>query len=146
MMAQDGIDQPRAVRSGEELDTTRLEAFLKAHMPAFSGLLTVSQFPAGYSNLTYHLQLGDQEYVLRRPAFGAQIKSGHDLSREYRILSHLHSIYQQAPRALLFCEDESVIGAPFYIMERVKGAVLRVKGAAELDTSPNTMRQLSEAF
>jgi aminoglycoside phosphotransferase (APT) family kinase protein len=67
------------------------------------------------------LRAGDRELVLRRPPIGAKIKTAHDMSREYRILSHLHPVYQKVPRPLLFCDDESILGAPFYVMERVTG-------------------------
>ena len=80
-MTQDGIDEPRPVRSGEALDLTRLEGYLKAQLPSLQGSLAVAQFPSGFSNLTYFLLTGNQELVLRRPPFGAKIKSGHDMSR-----------------------------------------------------------------
>jgi aminoglycoside phosphotransferase (APT) family kinase protein len=100
-------------------------SFLQQHMPDLSGERTVKQFPRGYSNLTYWLQVGEREMVLRRPPFGANIKTAHDVGREYRVLSALHPIYPKAPRPLLYCADEGVIGAPFYVMERIKGVILR---------------------
>jgi aminoglycoside phosphotransferase (APT) family kinase protein len=84
--------------------------------------------------------------VLRRPPFGSKVKTAHDMGREYRVLSRLYATYPKAPRALLHCDDPEVIGAPFYIMERVRGIILRRKEApAGLDLPPERMRAISEA-
>src|SRR5687768_165413 len=139
-------DQSVAVRAGEELPQQTLLAYLKEHLPDLDGPLTVEQFPSGFSNLTYLLRSGDRELVLRRPPIGAKIKTAHDMSREYRILAHLHPIYGKVPRPLLFCEDETVVGAPFYVMERVKGIILRAQPPRDLDLSAERMRRLSEVF
>src|ERR1041385_40249 len=139
-------DRSVAVRSGEELPLEPLLNYLSTHLPELTGPLVVEQFPAGFSNLTYLLRFPDRELVLRRPPIGAKIKTAHDMSREYRILSHLYPVYQKVPRPLLFCEDESIIGAPFYVMERVKGIILRAKPPAGIALSPVLMRTLSETF
>ncbi len=139
------IDQPRQVRRGEELDSANLAKYLSEHLGGQGGELIVRQFPSGHSNLTYSVQIGAQEFVLRRPPFGANIRSAHDMSREYRILSHLYPVYNKIPRAILYCEDESIIGAPFYLMERVHGIVLRAKPPAGLPLMPDVMRNLSIA-
>jgi aminoglycoside phosphotransferase (APT) family kinase protein len=139
-------DHPTSVRAGEELDLVRLEPFLRSHFPDATGSLTVAQFPSGHSNLTYLVCLGDRQMVLRRPPFGSKVKTGHDMSREYRVLSKLHLIYPQAPKALIYCEDASVLGGPFYLMERVQGIILRRDPPEALGTNAETARQLSEAF
>ena len=139
-------DQPRAVREGEELDAARLLAYLSERIPGLNEPLSIEQFPAGFSNLTYLLRSGELELVLRRPPKGAKIKTAHDMSREYRILSHLHPVYPKVPRPLLYCEDEAVIGAPFYVMGRVAGVILRAQPPKGLALSPAMMRQISEAF
>lgn len=139
------IDQATAVRRGEELDIAGLQAYLLAHLTGAGGVLTVEQFPSGFSNLTYLLRMGEQELVLRRPPFGANIKSAHDMGREHRVLSALHAIYAKAPRPLLYCEDESVIGAPFYVMERLHGVILRGLRKDGGDLTPAVMRQIGEA-
>ncbi len=139
------IDQPRPVRAGEELNVEQLETYLSRHLPELGGPLSVEQFPSGYSNLTYLLRMGERGLVLRRPPFGAQVKSGHDMHREYHILSHLADVYPQAPRPLLYCDDESVVGAPFYVMERVEGVILRSSRPTGIDLSPEVMRGLSES-
>lgn len=139
-------DHPTSVRAGEELDLVRLEPFLRSHFPDATGSLSVAQFPSGHSNLTYLVCLGDRQMVLRRPPFGSKVRTAHDMSREYRVLSKLHLIYPQAPKALLYCEDASVLGCPFYLMERVQGIILRRDPPEGLGTNAETPRQLSEAF
>ncbi len=140
------VDRSAPVRRGEELPIEPLVDYLSSHLPEVSGPVIVEQFPAGFSNLTYLLRFADRELVLRRPPIGAKIKSAHDMSREYRILSHLYPVYKKVPRPLLFCKDESILGAPFYVMERVKGIILRAKPPAETDLSPEVMRLLSQTF
>jgi aminoglycoside phosphotransferase (APT) family kinase protein len=140
------IDQSGPVRPGEELDIVRLASYLKQHLPELDGPLVVEQFPSGFSNLTYLLRIGEREVVLRRPPIGAKIKTAHDMSREYRILSHLYPAYRKVPRPLIYCDDDSVIGAPFYVMERVKGIILRAEPPAGVELTQETMRSLSTAF
>jgi len=140
------IDRSSSVRQGEELPVETLSEYLSANLSGISGPLIVEQFPSGFSNLTYLLRAGDRELVLRRPPVGAKIKSAHDMSREYRILSHLYPIYHKVPRPLLFCEDESILGAPFYVMERVTGIILRAQQPKGIDLGPELMRRLSQAF
>src|SRR5262245_63835650 len=118
-------DEPRAVRSGEELPLDRLEAYLVATLPGVSGPVSVQQFPGGYSNLTYLVRAGEREWVLRRPPVGAAVRGGHDMLREHRLLKRLSPVYPRAPRPVAACEDLSVLGAPFYLMERVRGVILR---------------------
>src|ERR1700681_3686032 len=96
-------DHPTSMRAGEELDLAQLEPFLRTHFPDAAGPLEVAQFPSGHSNLTYLVGLGDREMVLRRPPFGTKVKSAHDMSREFRVLSKLHAAYLPAPEVLLYC-------------------------------------------
>jgi len=140
------IDRSSPVRPGEELPYDTLRDYLIAHLPELDGPLTVEQFPAGFSNLTYLLRIGDRELVLRRPPIGAKIKTAHDMNREYRILSHLYPVYNKVPRPLLFCDDASVLGTPFYVMERVQGVILRAQPPRGIDLTPALMRSLSETF
>src|SRR5437762_3556827 len=140
------LDQPQKTRPGEELDAGKLEAWLRHALPELSGQLEIAQFPKGYSNLTYLLRVGEREMVLRRPPFGAKIKTAHDMGREYRILSHICDLYPKVPKPLAYCDDESVLGAPFYVMERVAGIILRAEPPAGLDLTPPFMRRLSENF
>ena len=142
----DLLDHPAPIRSGEELDLARLEPYLRSHFPSEAGTLQVSQFPSGHSNLTYSLLLGAKELVLRRPPFGSKVRSAHDMSREFRVLSKLHSAYPPAPEVLLYCDDVSIIGAPFYVMQPIHGIILRTKVPRDLDFPPETARRLSESF
>jgi aminoglycoside phosphotransferase (APT) family kinase protein len=139
-------DQTTAVRPGEEIDVARLEPFLRAHFPGETDALVVRQFPSGHSNLTYSLRIGLREMVLRRPPFGSKVKTAHDMGREYRVLSKLHDHYAPAPRVLLFCNDLSVLGAPFYLMEPIHGVILRRDVPAGLDFSPEVVQRVSESF
>src|SRR5438874_1709674 len=136
------LDTAASVRPGEELPVASLEAYLASCLPDAPGPLTVEQFPHGYSNLTYLVRRGDQEFVLRRPPFGNQVKTAHDMGREYRVLSKLSAVYPPAPRPYLYCEDESVLGAPFYVMERRHGIVLRKSLPKGLALDPATVRAL----
>jgi aminoglycoside phosphotransferase (APT) family kinase protein len=140
------IDQPAAVRPGEELDVARLTAYLRDHLPEARGPLVVEQFPGGMSNLTYCLRLGDRDLVLRRPPFGANIKGGHDMGREYRILRALVAVYPRVPRPLLYCDDDTVLGAPFYVMERVRGVILRTRIPPDVESDPELMRRICLAL
>ena len=142
----DLLDHPAAIRPGEELDLVKLEPYLRHHFPSDAGPLLARQFPSGHSNLTYSLSLGARELVLRRPPFGSKVKSAHDMGREFRVLSKLHSVYSPAPKVLLYCDDDSVIGAPFYVMNPIHGIILRRSVLAGLDFPPETARRLSESF
>jgi aminoglycoside phosphotransferase (APT) family kinase protein len=139
-------DQTTAVRPGEELDLAKLEPFLRAHYPNDSGALIVRQYPSGHSNLTYSLQIGSREMVLRRPPFGSKVKTAHDMGREYRVLSKLHAHYPPAPHVLLFCDDLSVLDAPFYLMDPIQGVILRRDVPPDVNFSPETARRVSESF
>ncbi len=144
-MATDFLDQPKPVRAGEELAGDRLADYLAAHLPDLSGPLTVTQFPAGYSNLTYLLQMGGRDLVLRRPPFGVGKGSAHDMGREYRVLAALAPLYPRVPQPLLYCTDEAVLGVPFYVMERVPGVILRARPPAGLVLDALVLRGLSTA-
>jgi aminoglycoside phosphotransferase (APT) family kinase protein len=113
------------VREGEDFDLAVVEQHLRSHVGEVpEGELEVSQFPSGASNLTYLLKVGEWEGVLRRPPLGPVPPKAHDMGRESGILEKLHAVYPLAPSPYFFCEDESIIGAPFYVMERRTGVVL----------------------
>lgn len=134
------------IRAGEELPLDRLAEYLKQHLPAADETLTVEQFPDGHSNLTYLLHLGDQEWVLRRPPFGNVVASAHDMGREFKILSRLSAVYPAAPRPELYCDDESIIGSPFYLMERRHGLILRKTLPAGMTIDADLARRTSCAL
>src|SRR5205814_9621437 len=112
-------------RRDERLDTARLEPYLREHLEGAEGPLSVRQFGGGKANLTYLIRFGANEFVLRRPPLGPIPPGAHDMRREHRVLSVLHRRYPLAPRSLLLCEDESILGAVFQIIERRHGFVIR---------------------
>ncbi len=114
-----------SIREGEGFDLEAVERYLREHIEGLpEGELEVRQFPSGASNLTYLLKIEDWEGVLRRPPFGPVPPKAHDMGRESHILSRLNEAYPLAPKPYFFCDDESVIGAPFYVMERRVGVVV----------------------
>ena len=126
------------VRPGEDLDWATLEGYLKARIPGLDGPMTVLQFPNGAANLTYQLVIGGTSLVVRRPPFGKLAPGAHDMGREYRVLSRLYRGYRRAPRALLYGEDESVIGSRFVVSEYRSGVVV-------WDRIPDTMSAQADA-
>ena len=140
-MTEAVIDEPKAVRAGEELDLAALTAFLERELGAH-GTVAVEQFPGGHSNLTYLVHHGDREYVLRRPPFGSRVKSAHDMGREVGVLSRLAPVYDRAPRVIASCDTPDVLGAPFYLMERRRGVILRRELPAGLD--PRQLERICE--
>ncbi|HRH40718.1 MAG TPA: phosphotransferase family protein [Pyrinomonadaceae bacterium] len=138
------MDDTKPIRQGEELNTENLSDFLRDKLGA--GEIEISQFPGGSSNLTYCVKIGADEYVLRRPPFGNQVKSAHDMSREFNVLEKLSSVYQPAPKPLIYCNDESVIGSEFYLMERRNGLIIRGKSPEILENSSELQRKVCESF
>jgi aminoglycoside phosphotransferase (APT) family kinase protein len=139
------VDAARTVRPGEEVSAQALEQFFSKQVPELAGKpVEVLQFPGGHSNLTYLLRVGDREVVMRRPPFGTKVKSAHDMGREHRILSALSKSYPRAPKPLAYSEDPSVLGAPFYVMERLRGVILRKELPAELGLTPLRLHTLCE--
>ena len=113
------------VREGEGFDPEAVEGVLREKIDGLpEGKLEVEQFPSGASNLTYLLRIGDWEGVLRRPPLGPVPPKAHDMGRESGILSKLNAAYPLAPKPYFFTDDEGIIGAPFYVMERRTGVVL----------------------
>lgn len=147
-----GVDEASEIRPGEELPRDALLAFLQKELGAArnsvapASALHIQQFPGGYSNLTYLVRYGDRELVLRRPPFGSKVKSAHDMGREFRILTRLAAVYPRAPRPIVFCEDASLLGAPFYLMERISGLILRKELPPGFGLGPSGMRALCASF
>ena len=139
------VDEAGAVRPGDEIDPAAVDRFLAGAIPGLGGELTIEQFPRGFSNLTYLVIKGGREMVLRRPPPGAAIRSAHDMGREHRILSALAPVYDKAPRPLALCDDPSVLGAPFYLMERVRGVIVR-PGPLSESLEPGQRRAISESL
>jgi len=134
------------IRSGEGFDEARLARYLREHVPGLTGEMQALQFPGGHANLTYLVRFDDRELVVRRPPLGPVAPRSHDMAREYRVLSRLADRFPQAPRAYHLCEDESVIGALFVVMERRSGCVIRGKFPAELARHADAPRRVSFAL
>ncbi len=116
------------VRPGEDLDWSRIETWLRENLPPdvdHEGAFDVLQFPNGAANLTYRVRFGETELVLRRPPFGQLAPGAHDMKREYKVLSRLWRHFDRAPRAFALCDDASIGGADFFVMERRMGEVIR---------------------
>jgi aminoglycoside phosphotransferase (APT) family kinase protein len=136
----------KPIRAGEELNAANLAEFLRENLDVKSGEIEISQFPAGSSNLTYCVRVAEKEYVLRRPPFGNQVKSAHDMQREFDVLSKLAKVYQPAPEPLVYCADETVIGSDFYLMERRSGLIIRGKSPEILENSAELQKSVCESF
>jgi len=134
-----------AVRADEQLDVGALRAYLRGRLPAADGGIEVLQFPGGHSNLTYLLRIDGREYVLRRPPLGPVAPTAHDMVREFRGLAAIGPHFPPAPRVHLLCEDPVVIGAPFFVMERRRGIVIRRTMPPEIDDTPTVRRRIGEA-
>ena len=134
------------IRPGEELDVAALEPYLREHLPGAVGPLTIRQFGGGHANLVYLLQFADAEYVLRRPPLGPLPKGGHDMVREYTVLSRLYEYYALAPRAYALCTDRAILGADFVIEQRCSGTIIRGPIPSEIASDPAKCRALGENF
>ncbi len=133
------------VRTGEELNYPALEDFLRHHIEGLpAGELKVRQFSSGHSNLTYALQIGGWEAVLRRPPLGPVAPKAHDMEREFKILSALHPVFNTAPKPFVFSDDESIIGSPFFVMERRHGVVLDTEFPEGIEATKDLGRKISE--
>jgi aminoglycoside phosphotransferase (APT) family kinase protein len=135
------------VRPDERIDAARLMEWLGGRLPGADTTPQISQFSRGKANLTYLLDFGEgNEYVLRRPPLGPVAPGSHDMSREHRVLSTLWRAFPLAPRSYAFCEDDAVVGAPFFIMERRHGIVVQntVPDVFGGGLDPESNRKLSE--
>jgi aminoglycoside phosphotransferase (APT) family kinase protein len=135
-----------AVRKGEELNLGTLTKFLRGKIDGIGKGIEVEQFPGGHSNLTYLLRIGGHEYVLRRAPMGPVAPKAHDMVREFRILQAVHPHFPPAPKVYVVCEDAGLIGAPFFLMERRRGIVLRTQLPPEVAEWDNYASRISVAF
>lgn len=135
-----------AIRAGEELDTAELSEYLRGRLEGAEDGVTVEQFPGGHSNLTYLLRCGEREYVLRRGPLGPVPPKAHDMAREFHVLQAVHPFFGPAPEVYLLCEDPSVIGAIFFVMERRRGIVVRASIPPELAAFPDYPSRVSRGF
>src|SRR5215471_2256861 len=140
----DSLEDTIAVRADESFDLVKVEHYLRGHVENIGeGSLQVRQFPSGASNLTYLLQIGDWEGVLRRPPYGPVAPKAHDMARESGLLRKIHPVFPLAPKPYFFCDDLTILGVPFYVMERRKGVVINDKFPATTPPTRELCRQLS---
>ncbi len=128
-----------------ELTFNSLRAYLESVLSCNSDQITITQISGGYSNLTFLVTTPKQKLILRRPPFGEKIAKAHDMGREFRILESLQKAgYSKSPKPIMFCEDESVFGAHFFLMEFVDGFILRNKTPEGTEFQPGDFNQLSK--
>lgn len=141
------LDQPSPVRAGETLEVSAIARYLRVQGIGASDAVRVEQFPRGFSNLTYLITAGDRSWILRRPPVGVGRRAGvaHDVVREARLLESLGAAYPRVPRIVTICEDAAIIGAPFYLMERAVGIILRDRLPPGLTLGAPAMRRVSES-
>jgi len=138
------IDEPKALRPDDAgVDAARLEAWLVGVLGESARPVAIERFARGYSNLTYRVRAGERDLVLRRPPVGVNIATAHDMAREYKLLTGIGKVWGKVPRTVAVCDDPAVLGAPFYVMERVRGVVLRNQPPEGMVLGPATMAALS---
>ncbi|MUH72955.1 phosphotransferase family protein [Psychrosphaera haliotis] len=136
------IDKGNDVRAGEELPLSTVNVWLKSEIADLSGNAEVTQFSGGASNWTYCLDYPDKSLILRRAPKGTKAKGAHDMGREFRLQSALKPVYKYVPNMIAFCEDESVLGTDFYVMEKLTGIIPRKNLPRGLATSKLQTEQL----
>ncbi|MGD9698930.1 phosphotransferase family protein [Acinetobacter sp.] len=136
------IDVGGKVRQGEELDVIAVENWLKAQGTDLQGQAEVTQYSGGASNWTYRLKYDNTDLILRRPPKGTKAKSAHDMAREYNVQKNLAPFYPVLPERVALCQDESVIGCDFYVMQRVEGIIPRANLPKELNFNEAQVREL----
>src|SRR5438105_6289609 len=127
------------------VDPDAVARILAPHVGALAGPLRATLIPGGRSNLTYVIDDGAREWVLRRPPLAHVLPTAHDMVREYRVITALGPTIP-VPQTVLLCEDDSVLGVPFYVMERVHGHILRDPLPAEYPDTARTRRSMSEVL
>lgn len=140
--------QERFSAAPDGVDLQALAAYLPRSLPAAEGPLEAELISGGRSNLTYYIRsrASEQEWVLRRPPLGHVLPTAHDMAREYRVISALAGTGVPVPKTYLLCEDASIIGAPFYVMERVNGVVVHRELPPGFAPRPEDRRRMCEAF
>lgn len=136
------------IRDDERFDEAKVGAYLRSHLSDLFPCedMVFDQFPGGAANLTYRVQCGENEWVLRRAPHGAVARGGHDMAREYKVLSRLWQEYPLAPRAHHYCDDAGVMGKPFFVMERRSGFVVRKEWPTEYRDHPLLKRSVAESL
>ncbi len=135
------------VRKGEELNELPLKQFFHQQqlISDTKSEWEVSQFSTGFSNLTYLIKIEDKELVLRRPPKGA-IKRGHDMGREFKVLTGLNRGFEKAPKAYAYTEDKAILGVPFYVMEKVEGIIIDLAEAKKRKISKTEFPIIADSW
>jgi aminoglycoside phosphotransferase (APT) family kinase protein len=140
------LTETTSVRAGEEIDAGALSAYLAGRIEGIEHGIVIQQFRGGHSNLTYLLRINGKEMVLRRAPLGPVAPKAHDMVREAHVLQAVHPHFRCAPVVFLICENADVIGAPFFLMERRRGVVLRDQIPPEIAVHHNYARRISRAM
>lgn len=135
------------VRKGEELNEVLLKKYLQENelINSVENDLFVEQFIHGFSNLTYLLKIENKEFVLRKPPKGA-IKRGHDMRREFKVQSGVSKAFSKVPKMYAFCDDETILGSDFYIMEKVEGIILNYKEAKQRNITQAEYKTIANSW
>lgn len=135
-------DRAGPVKRGEELDVEAVDRWLKEQLPSLEGTPEVTQFSGGASNWTYRLRYPQRDLILRRPPAGTRARSAHDMAREHDVQKALKPYFPYVPEMIGLCQDESVLGADFYVMERLEGIIPRANLPKGLSLSRQEVRAL----
>ena len=139
-------DLEKKQRQGEELDLEKLIPWMKQHIPSIDDNPSITQFSGGASNWTYRLKFQELDLILRRAPLGKKAKGAHDMPREYHLQSKLKPHYRYVPEMIAVCDDESILGSTFYLMERLEGIILRKDLPKSLNWDEKTVKGISHSF
>tara|TARA_B100000579_G_scaffold91917_2_gene72601 strand:+ start:7523 stop:8596 length:1074 start_codon:yes stop_codon:yes gene_type:complete len=140
------LDAPEEVRKEEAIDIKKISSILNKNLGFSSKKLIVKQYRKGFSNLTYNISWNNNEFILRRPPLGKVTKGGHDMQREYEILSKLSKHYDKVPKTYLYFNDKKFLEYDFYLMEKLEGIILRPNTPNELMPDKSSMENVSKIF
>ncbi|HEX4872177.1 MAG TPA: phosphotransferase family protein [Nevskiaceae bacterium] len=140
------VDRGGSVRPGEELDAAAVTGWLRGQGVTLEGEPRITQFSGGASNWTYRLEYANRDLILRRPPAGTKAKSAHDMGREFRVQSALKPVYPAVPTMVGLCTDPGVLGAEFYVMDRIAGIIPRKNLPDGVQLSREQTRQLCRSF
>lgn len=138
------IDTASAVREGEALAVEAVHAWLRQIQPVSEVLPGVTQYSGGASNWTYCLRYPDREFILRRAPAGTKAKGAHDMGREFHLQQALKPVYDYVPQMIGYCEDSTLIGSDFYVMEKITGVIPRKHFPRGVTVSAQQSRKLCE--
>jgi len=141
-----GIEGASSVRAEDSFDLEAVRTWLAGHGVELAGDVEIQQFGGGASNLTYSLRTAEEDLILRRPPKGKKAAGAHDMGREFRIQSALKDSFGLVPDMVAFCDDESVIGSEFYVMQRLDGLIPRRDLPEGLELDETSARALNKTF